>query len=52
MRESYKRNVRKNLDTTQKLTYIKKTTCDGQEVNVGCGIYDMPADEIAKLVGQ
>lgn len=37
---------------SQKISFVKKAMCDGKEVVVGCGIYDVPAEEMQKLVGQ
>lgn len=37
---------------SQKVSYVKKALIDGKEMVVGSGIYDVPADEIAKLVNQ
>jgi methyl-accepting chemotaxis protein len=33
-----------------KVSYVKKAMCDGVEVVVGCGIYDVAPDEVKKLV--
>jgi cytochrome c len=35
-----------------KVSYVKKAMCDGTEVVVGCGIYDVAPDEVKKLVSQ
>ena len=35
-----------------KVSYVKKAMCDGAEVVVGCGIYDVAPDEVKKLVSQ
>jgi len=34
---------------SQKLSYVKKAVCDGKDVVVGCGIYDVSPEEIATL---
>ena len=31
-----------------KVSYVKKALCDGKEVVVGCGVYDMTLDDIKK----
>ncbi|MFH0878466.1 MAG: cache domain-containing protein [Lentisphaerota bacterium] len=35
---------------SQKVSFVKKVTCDGKEIYAGSGIYDVPPEEIAKLV--
>jgi signal transduction histidine kinase len=37
---------------TLKVSYVKKTTCDGKEVVVGCGVYDMTMEEVQKSAGK
>ena len=37
---------------SQKISYVKKAVCDGKEVVVGCGIYDVPPEEIARLTAE
>lgn len=37
---------------SQKVSYVKRCHVDGQELIVGCGIYDMEKDDIRKLVLQ
>ena len=37
---------------SQKVTFVKKAVCDGQDIIVGCGIYDVSPDEVATLVGK
>lgn len=34
-----------------KVSYVKKASCDGREVVVGCGVYDMTLEEIHAATG-
>jgi cytochrome c len=35
---------------TMKVTYVKRVKAEGEDLVLGCGIWDVPADEVAKLV--
>jgi len=35
-----------------KVSYVHKTKCDGEEIVVGCGVYDMTMEEVRKAVAK
>ncbi len=40
-------------DSSEKVSFVKLCKMKGDvEVVIGCGVYDMPADEVKKLTGQ
>ena len=38
-------------ESSVKVSFVKKAVCDGTDVLVGCGVYDMVPEDIKKLVG-
>ena len=37
-------------DRSLKVSFVKKAQCDGKAVILGCGVYDMPMEEVLKTV--
>lgn len=39
-------------EASLKVSYVKKAMCDGKEVCVGCGVYDMTLDDVKKAAAK